>query len=135
MAQLFSDPAINVTSLQGTDLFPILREILNSTNTVTGYSPQNIKTSDFAVAIVTLGLLQIGLTAPTSAPDGGGIWMNNGNFAFSSTATSTEIPMTAAAMAASLKALLAASPAMGAATNFEGFQNNAGVATEVDDGK
>ena len=136
MPQLASDPALTQTSVQATDLLVFLRPVLNAQNTVTGYEPCNITANNFAVSVVALGLLQLGQTLPTKAPEGGGLWMNGDVFAYSAvTGTASGVPLSPQALAASLAALLAASPTMGAGTNFNGFQNNAGVATQVDDGK
>ncbi|MFT9364860.1 MAG: hypothetical protein ABF572_04880 [Gluconobacter sp.] len=136
MSQLASDPALTQTSVQATDLLVFLRPVLNAQNTLTGYEPCNIAAGNFAVSVVALGLLQLGQTLPTTAPEGGGLWMDNGTFAYSAvTGTTSGLPLSPQATAASLAALLAAIPAMGAGTNFSGFQNNAGVATQVDDGK
>ncbi|MCP1274826.1 hypothetical protein NKW43_14230 [Gluconobacter albidus] len=136
MSQLASDPTLTQTSVQATDLLAFLRPVLNAQGTVTGYAPCNITANNFAVSAVALGLLQLGQTLPTTAPEGGGLWMDGGAFAYSTMSGATSgVPLSPQATAASLAALLAAIPAMGAGTNFDGFQNNAGVVTQVDDGK
>ena len=135
MAQLASDPALTQTSVQATDLLVFLRPILNAQNTVTGYEPCNITGGNFASSMLNMGLLLLGPLLPAASPEGGGWWLNNGALSYSPvTATTSGMPLTAEALAASLKALLAAAPAMGDTWNFNGFQNDAGVVTEVDDG-
>ncbi len=136
MPQLASDPAFTQTSVQATDVLVFLRPVLNAQGTVIDYEPCNITANNFAISLVALGLLQLGQTLPTTAPEGGGLWMNDGAFSYSAvTGAASGLPLTPQAQASSLEALLQALPAMGAATNFGGFQNNAGVPTQVDDGK
>lgn len=134
-AQLVTDPALAQTSVEATDLLVGWRPVTDATGALTGYQPYNITAANFATSIVAMGLIQLGSTLPGVAPDEGGLFLNNGAFSYSAVAGSTSgTPLSPEALAASLRALLAASPDMGDTTNFHGFQNNAGVATEVDDG-
>lgn len=95
-----------------------------------------VTANNFAVSIVALGCFQLGQTPPTTAPEGGSLWMDIGTFSYSAmTGIMSGMPLSPQALAAFLVALLSASPAMGAGTNFNGFQNNAAAATQVDDGK
>lgn len=134
-AQLATDPSLTETSVESADILVGWRPVTDANGNVTSYQPYNITAANFSSSIVAMGLLLLGSTLPDSAPSGGGLFLNDGAFSYSAVEGATSgTPLTAEAFTASLKRALAAYPAMGAATNFNGFQNNAGVATEVDDG-
>ena len=135
-SQLITDPALSVPSLEATDLLVGWRAITDAGGNVTGYQPYNITAANFSSSIVGMGLLILGATLPDSAPSGGGLFLNDGAFSYSTVeGTTSGTPLSPEALAASLKALLLASPTMGSSTNFHGIQANAGVNTVVDDGR
>lgn len=133
--QSWTDTALSETSMESADVLLFMRPITDASGNISGYQPCNINAANFASSIVGMGLLILGASLPDAAPTGGGLFLNDGAFSYSPVAgTTSGTPLTPEALAASLRALLATSPAMGETTNFHGFQNNAGVATEVDDG-
>lgn len=83
---------------------------------------------DFAPIVASLGLLTLLPNLPTAAPEGGGLWLDGGRLAYAAGAgTASGAPLTVDAMAASLRSLMAALPAMGASATLAGFQKNDGV--------
>lgn len=135
MTTSWTDPSLAQTSMEATDILLFLRPVTDASGNVTSYQPYNITAANFSSSIVAMGLLILGSTLPDSAPSGGGLFLNDGAFSCSAVEGATSgMPLTPEALAASLKALLLASPAMGSSTNFHGIQANAGVNTVVDDG-
>ena len=135
MTTSWTDPSLAQTSMEATDVLLFLRPVTDAIGNVTSYQPYNITVADFSSSIVAMGLLLLGSTLPDAAPSGGGLFTNDGAFSYSAVEGATSgMPLTPEALAASLKALLLASPAMGSSTNFHGIQSNAGVNTVVDDG-
>lgn len=133
--QSWTDPDLSQTTMQSSDVLLFMRPITDASGNVSGYQPCNITAANFSNSIVAMGLLLLGANLPDSAPSGGGLFLNDGAFSYSAVSGSTSgTPLSPEALAASLQALLAASPAMGSSTNFHGVQANAGVATIVDDG-
>lgn len=136
MNQNWTNPALNQNTVSAADLLLCMKPVKNSVGVITAYEPYNIFMSDFAPIIASLGLLALLPNLPTTAPNGGGLWLDAGHLAYSPvTGTASGAPLTVDAMVASLKDLMAALPTMGSSADLGGFQNNAGVVTEVDDGK
>lgn len=135
MTTSWTDPSLAQTSMEATDVLLFLRPVTDASGNVTSYQPYNITAANFSSSIVAMGLLLLGSTLPDSAPSGGGLFMNDGAFSYSTVeGTTSGTPLSPEALAASLKALVLASPPMGSSTNFHGIQANAGVNTVVDDG-
>lgn len=133
--QSWTDPDLSQTTMQSSDVLLFMRPITDASGNVSGYQPCNITAANFSNSIVAMGLLLLGANLPDAAPSGGGLFLNNGAFSYSAVSGSTSgTPLSAEALATSLRALLAASPPMGDTWNFDGFQNNAGNITQVDDG-
>lgn len=120
--------------MQSSDVLVGFRPTTDAAGNTT-YTPFNITAANFSTSIVSMGLLLLAQTWPDSAPEGGGWFLDNGSLSYSAVEGSTSgTPLSASAFASSYAAALAASPAMGASTNFKGMQDNAGVLTQVDDG-
>lgn len=134
--QKWTDPALTQGTMNASDVLLFLRTAATGCgDTSSGFNAANITAQNFSLSILLMGLAQLGPLLPDTAPSGGGWWLNNGALSYSLVSgSSSGTPLTAEALSESLKALLAAAPSMGDTWNFNGFQNNAGVVTEVDDG-
>lgn len=110
-AQLWSDPSLTQQVANANDLLIALRPVTNAQGQTTGYQPYNITGANLAVSLTTIGLTALGQTLPTTAPDGGGLWLNDGQFAYAAgTGTASGAPLTPQAFAATLVAAKAVWP-------------------------
>ncbi|WP_408873410.1 hypothetical protein [Gluconobacter roseus] len=133
MNQNWSNPALNQNTVSASDLLLCLKPVTNGVGGIKEYQPYNILISDFAPVIASLGLLTLLPNLPTTAPEGGGLWMDNGSLAYSPvTGTVSGAPLTVDAMAASLRNLMEALPLMGASATLAGFQKNDGVIQDTE---
>ena len=132
MAELWTNPSLNRNTVASTDLLICASPVTNGSGQITGYTPYNIEMSYFSSAVVSIGLLSLMPNLPTIAPEGGGLWLDNGHLAYSNvTGSASGTPLSVDALAASLRNLMTALPAMGASTTLDGFQNNDGIVQDT----